>query len=228
MFLSTYSEYTEEFASLLKRNAERIKIRSVHTLNTQFEPQLYSAGLRAEEDAFNMLESVLTSAERLGAKSYTFHGVARLKKTPLKMDFAKIGERTGKIIRACRRHGVALAYENVHWAYYNFPGFFGELKERCPELKGVLDVKQAWQSGCSFHEFIDDMKGDIVTVHISDRTETGELCLPGKGVFPFRELRAHLRDVGFDGAVVIEVYQNNYGDVSELLDSVAYLKDFFA
>lgn len=228
VFLSTYSEYTEEFASLLKRNAERIKIRSVHTLNTQFEPQLYSAGLRAEEDAFNMLESVLTSAERLGAKSYTFHGVARLKKTPLKMDFAKIGERTGKIIRACRRHGVALAYENVHWAYYNFPGFFGELKERCPELKGVLDVKQAWQSGCSFHEFIDDMKGDIVTVHISDRTETGELCLPGKGVFPFRELRAHLRDVGFDGAVVIEVYQNNYGDVSELLDSVAYLKDFFA
>lgn len=44
VFLSTYSEYTEEFASLLKRNAERIKIRSVHTLNTQFEPQLYSAG----------------------------------------------------------------------------------------------------------------------------------------------------------------------------------------
>ena len=102
VFLSTYSEYTEEFASLLKRNAERIKIRSVHTLNTQFEPQLYSAGLRAEEDAFNMLESVLTSAERLGAKSYTFHGVARLKKTPLKMDFAKIGERTGKTDRTFR------------------------------------------------------------------------------------------------------------------------------
>ena len=99
IFLTTFSEYTEEYARLLKERAEGIFVNSVRVLNTQFEPQLYSAGLRAEEDAFNMLESVLTSAETLGAKSYTFHGVARLKKTPLKMDFAKIGERTGKTDR---------------------------------------------------------------------------------------------------------------------------------
>lgn len=228
VFLSTYSEYTSEFAAVLKKSMSSVKVRSVHTLNTQFEPQLYSAGMRAEADAFLLLEQVLGVAAAVGAQSYTFHGVARLKKTAPVMDFDKIGERTRKIIEACNRYGVSLAYENVHWAYYNFPGFFRELKKRCPGLKGVLDVKQAWQSGYSFHDYIEDMGNDLITVHISDRTEDGELCLPGKGIFPYGELVSHLKDVGFDGSVQIEVYQNNYRDPSELLESVRFLKGVFS
>ncbi len=227
VFLSTYSEYTSDFASVLKKNMSSVKVRSVHTLNTQFEPQLYSVGKRAEEDAFRLLEQVSGVAEAIGAQSYTFHGVARLKKTALVMDFDKIGERTQKIIEVCKRYCISLAYENVHWAYYNYPGFFRELKKRCPDLKGVLDVKQAWQSGFSFHDYIEDMGNDLITVHISDRTEDGSLCLPGKGAFPYEELVSHLNDVGFDGAVQIEVYQNNYRDLSELLESVLYLKEIF-
>ena len=46
IFLATFSEYTEEYARLLKERAEGIFVNSVHVLNTQFEPQLFGAHAR--------------------------------------------------------------------------------------------------------------------------------------------------------------------------------------
>lgn len=52
IFLTTFSEYTEEYARLLKERAEGIFVNSVHVLNTQFEPQLFGAHPRARKDAY--------------------------------------------------------------------------------------------------------------------------------------------------------------------------------
>ena len=48
IFLTTFSEYTEEFASLLLSRRGELKVNSVHLLNTQFEPQLFGAHPRAK------------------------------------------------------------------------------------------------------------------------------------------------------------------------------------
>ena len=43
VFLETYCEYTEGYARLLNtRKTSNLKIHSIHTLNTHFEPQLFS------------------------------------------------------------------------------------------------------------------------------------------------------------------------------------------
>lgn len=225
VFLSTYCEYNAEFGRVLASVKNDTKVHSVHVLNTQFEPQLYSVGERTSKDAFLMLESAMAAAKEVNAKYYTFHGVARLKKTPLVMDFDRIGKITQKIMDTTKKYGVTLSYENVHWAYYNYIGFFNEVKKRVPELKGTLDIKQARQSGIDYAEFIKEMNSDIVTVHLSDVDENGKMCLPGRGITDFYDLFSRLYDVGFDGAMLMEVYKNDYNDPRELFSSLDFINE---
>ncbi len=225
VFLNTYSEYNQNYGELIGKAKGDIEVHSVHVLNTNYEPQLYNRSEKVERDAFALLDGAMSAGEKMGAHYHSFHGVARLKKTPINMDFDFIGERTNKIIDCASKHGITLAYENVHWAYYNYPGFFGELKKRCPALKGTLDIKQAAQSGYAFEEYIKDMGEDIVTVHLSDFDPNGRIVLPGKGIVDFSELFKRLMGAGFDGAALIEVYKESYREYGELKESLDYLKE---
>lgn len=224
VFLESYCEYTKAFGKILNERKIKTEIHSVHVLTTQFEPQLYSVNERAQADSFGILRGVLDCAKEIGAKNYTFHGTARLKRTPININFERVGGITQQIIDTCAQYGVTLAYENVHWSYYNYIGFFNELKKRTHGLKGTLDVKQARQSGISHNEFLKEMGKDIVTVHLSDVDANGKMCLPGRGTVDFYDLFARLSDVGFNGAALLEVYSGDYNELNELLESLEYVK----
>ena len=113
----------------------------------------------------------------------------------------------------------------MHWGYYNYAGFFKELSSRCKGLKATLDIKQARQSGIAVKDYVLDMGENIETVHLSDINESGKMCLPGKGVTNFEELFKMLKDVNFNGAMLIEAYGGDYGDKKELLDSLEFIKE---
>lgn len=223
VFLESFCEYNKEFGEFLATRKGNTEIHSVHTLTTQFESTLYSLNERAAKDSFKLLEGTMQAARAMDAKYYTFHGLARVKRTPYYIDFDRCGKITQEIIDVCARYGVVLAYENVHWAYYNYIGFFSELKKRTQGLKGTFDIKQARQSGVDYGEFIEEMGADIVTVHLSDINADGKMCLPGRGTTDFKEVFKRLRDKGFDGALLLEVYKNDFAEVSELFDSLAFI-----
>ena len=223
VFLETFWEYSKKFGKILKQKKGQVDIHSVHTLTTQFEPTLYSLNTRAQEDSFKLLKGTLNASKVIGAKYYTFHGPARIKRTPLVIDFDRVGKITQKIIDICKTFGVQLAYENVHWSYYNYVGFFNELKKRTTGLKATLDVKQARQSNVCVNEFIKEMGNDIVTVHLSDVDENGKMCLPGKGKTDLYDLFSRLCDVGFDGAIIIEAYSGDYKNENELFESLDFI-----
>ncbi len=225
VFLESYCEYTNEFGKILASVKGNIDVHSVHVLTTQFEPQLYSINQRAQADSFKLLDMAMSSAEQFNAKYYTFHGGARFKKTPYVINYDRVGEITQRVIDCAKKHNITLAYENVHWGYYNYIGFFKEIKKRTSGLKATLDIKQARQSGISYTEFIDEMKGDIVTVHLSDIDENGKMCLPGKGTTDLKEMFLRLNDVGFDGAMLIEAYTSDYDSLNDLLDCREYLSN---
>ena len=92
----------------------------------------------------------------------------------------------------------------------------------------MLDVKQARLSGYPYPMYIKDMEGCISHVHISDVDERGKICLPGKGVFDFEECLRRLKDAGFDGALLIEVYAGDYAGYSELKASCDFLDEIVA
>jgi sugar phosphate isomerase/epimerase len=225
VFLESYREYTKDFGKVLKGLQGGVNVHSVHVLTTQFEPQLYSLNVRAKEDSFELLEGVMACAEQMGAKYYTFHGGARMKKTPIVINYDRVGKITQDIIDVCKKHNLSLAYENVHWGYYNYIGFFEEIRKRTIGLKATLDIKQARQSAVHYSEYIKDMASDIVTVHLSDVGEDGKMCLPGSGKTDFADIFARLRDVGFDGALILEVYKNDFEDYAQLFESVEYIKN---
>ena len=225
VFLESFCEYTLDFGKKLKAVKGGIDVHSVHTLTTQFEPQLYSINERAKADSFALLDLTMSAAEEFGAKYYTFHGGARFKKTPIKLDFERVGKITQDIIDVCAKHNVTLAYENVHGGYYNYIGFFTELKKRTPLLKATFDIKQARQSGIFYGDYISEMGEDLVTAHLSDIDENGKMCLPGKGITDFTDVFKRLSDVGFNGALLIEAYQSDYKEYSELFESLEFISE---
>ena len=228
VFLTTFSEYEKPFAELLFSRKGALEINSVHVLNTQFEPQLFSAHPRAQEDAFFWLDKTLDCANVLGAPYYTFHGTARVKKATRsgdKDDFDAIVNGFRRIDDACKRKGVTLCLENVEWSTYNRVGVFSRIKQDLPDLKGVLDIKQARISGYPYEQYLQEMGKDIAYVHLSDVDEKGKMCLAGKGRFDFDTLIKRLQDVGFHGALIIEAYADDYEKEEELKTACDYLHE---
>ena len=120
---------------------------------------------------------------------------------------------------------MTLCLENVEWATYNRVGVFEQIALHVPEMKGVLDVKQARLSGQDYTKYIQEMGNRLAYAHISDINEQGKMCLPGKGSFNFDELILRLKDVGFDGALLIEAYEKDYQKEEELKESYDYIKE---
>lgn len=225
VFLTTFSEYEENFARLLAERKGNLQIYSVHTLNQNYEPELFNRAERTRADAEAILRKVARSTKILGAESYTFHGPAKLKKINYRFDFDWIAERLNHADEVFREEGsnVRLAYENVHWTYFSEPEYFSELKSRTP-VRACLDIKQARQSGRTVSDYINVMKGRISNVHLSDFTESGAICPPGKGVFDFVAFFGELMEAGYDGPMMLELYASNYGGFDEVGKSVRYLQ----
>ncbi|MDE7296586.1 MAG: sugar phosphate isomerase/epimerase [Clostridia bacterium] len=224
VFLTSFCEYSEKFARLLKTKARGIRVNSVHALGTQFEPQLFAEHPRVVNDAYTWLRQFLAAAKILGADYYSFHGLARMKRS-FRDDIQKRAEKLRAICDECEKYGVKLCLENVEWAYYNRPGIFRALKKECPSLLGVLDIKQARISGFAYQEYLAEMGQSIAYVHVSDIGADGKMCLPGRGIFNFDELFARLRDVGFQGDIILENYGGDYGDLGELKTAYEFLAE---
>ena len=222
VFLTSFSEYEPKFSETLLKKKGNLNVNSVHVLNTQFEPQLFSDHPRVRSDAFLWLDKLLASAHILGAENYTFHALARLTST-FKENLKKSGEKLSEIFEYWKEKGERLCLENVEWALYNRPGLFKEFQKYCPGLGAVLDVKQAVISGYPYEEYFDDMGESLAYVHASDFDENGRKVLPGRGRFNFEELFRRLKGAGFNGAVLIENYNDDYRELKDLKDSYDYL-----
>ena len=228
VFLTSFSEYGKEFASLLLERKGDLQVNSIHILNTDFEPQLFSSHERVRKDAYDWLEKVMDSANILSAPYYTFHGTARVKRATRsgeKDNFPAMIDGFARLVEFCSARGVSLCLENVEWATYNRPGVFKILSDEIPTLKGVLDIKQARISEHPYERYLEEMGNKLAYAHVSDIDEKGRLCLPGKGVFDFDLLFKRLQDVGFDGALLVEAYSGDYQKEEELKTACDFLNE---
>ena len=228
VFLTSFSEYGKEFGSLLAKCKGQVRVHSVHDLNTQFEPQLFNSNARTKKDAYYWLGQVMSAGQELGATHYTFHGIARVKRATrsgVNDDFTAMQKCFAEIYEFCDCYGIKLCLENVEWASYNRVGVFSKIKEAVPTLGGVLDIKQARISEYDYRDYLTEMGENLTHAHVSDINEKGKMCLPGKGKFDFEELILRLKDVGFDGPLIIEAYEKDYAEPIELKTAVDYIDE---
>ena len=84
------------------------------------------------------------------------------------------------------------------------------------EVAFVLDIKQAVRSGISPFELLDKLGNKIRHIHISDNDEEHD-CLPiYSGSFDFELLVNRLKAINYNGALILELYRNNYSTYDEL------------
>lgn len=227
VFFSTFYEYRPEFSKSVAGRLNGFAVNSVHVNGLNFEGNFFNPSRRVRGDGMYWLDQLLRSAQLLGCKNYTFHGFHR-SGSGGGACLDEIASRLAEVVYFAQAGGVSLCLENVSWSLYDRPGVFRELKNRIPPLQGVLDIKQARRSHFPWQAYVKDMSGSIAYVHLSDINSEGKMCLPGEGIFDFKELFKALVGEGFSGAALIEVYGGDYNDVSQLARSVGYVKDVIA
>lgn len=223
VFLASFSEYTERFGKELLKRKGNTEVYSIHTLNSQFEGQLFARSERQYKDALEIFTSALNVGKMLDAKVYVMHGPAQMKYTKYVTNYEFFGTRTAELYRIAQEYGITLTWENVHWAHYNHPQFMRSIRAYCFEPVGcTLDIKQAAQSDVTVDKYIEDMDGNIKNIHVLDMAEDGKLLLPGKGCFDFKAL---IDKVGeYNGRIMIEVYDGSFTKPEELIESYIWLK----
>ena len=224
IFLSTFYEYRPEFSKALAPNLEGVQVNSLHTMPLNFEQNFFNVTRRVRGDGFYWLDQVARSAQLLKCNNYTFHGFARAEKAQCD-DFGFIGERIAEAYYFARGYNLNLCLENTASYAFNRPDFFKQVKSRCPDIYGVFDIKQARRSGYPYAMYIEEMAGAIAYAHLSDVNADGRCCLPGTGIYDFEEVLKRLKDAGFDGNLIIEVYRGDYGGFDELKKSYEFLSE---
>ena len=237
IFFSAMMEYKKEFTDEINRicDGEGMRVRSIHALCTQFEPQLFSAHQRQREEALDTYRRVTDAAQQLRADIYVFHGAMNVKRAKtFCVNYEWAGECVTVLADEAKERGVRLAYENVHWCWYQQPGFARELLKYVgsDNLYFTLDIKQAAQSGFEVSEFIGDMNGRLAHIHLCDYRKDNEKgiipCLPFEGEMDWQGMRKQLKQMNYDGMLMLEVYPSDYDTYEDLLANYNKTAGFFA
>jgi sugar phosphate isomerase/epimerase len=234
-FLSGYEEYEPAFIrELLSRQRDLgLFCTAVHTLGSQFEPQLFSMVERQRRGAEVYFRKALEGAVMLGAPLYVMHGIFHLKANSWAPNHERIGERFVALCKLAESFGVRLTLENVHWCMYAQSGLAALLE---PHLGGcslgyTLDVKQAVQSGDAIEDYFFDMGKRLCNIHLCDvvrRNNEVHTCLPGQGEVDFERLCTMAAAQSPEASVTLEVYSPDYETIAELRQSYLYLKGLFS
>lgn len=237
IFFCCLSEYKKSFVrELSARIAEHgISVYSIHALSLQFEPQLFSPHTRARQDSLDIYQQVLEAGAALGAQVYVLHGPSNVKKArKFTVNFASTAQYVQPLADMAKAHGIKLAWENVHWCWYDEPDFPAKLLPllTTDNLWFTLDVKQAAQAGHDPAAYLAATKGRLANIHICDFEHNSELGviprMPFEGEMDFVHFRKALSDTGYNGGIILEVYSDNYNNDLQLKDCYSRMADFFS
>ncbi len=228
VFVNTVSELSKPFISMLgdRAKAAGLHIRSLHSYTSCFEPyMIFSQYERRFEDGLQLFVPIFQAAQTVGADYVVLHG----DRDPGVLPAAQSIRRFEKLYDLGREHGVTLLQENVVRFRACQPEFVREMRRQLGDkAQFVLDFKQCRRTGIPIEEMIDAMHGAIRHVHISDYNDTETCLMPGAGKEDFPRLLRLLKESGFDGTLIIELYRRNFDKISELSDGCAALAEAIA
>lgn len=225
IFLNTISEITPAYIKKLCRmlKEHNASVKSVHPFTSGYEPYLiFTDYERRYRDSLDFYERYFDAAAQMGAELLVIHGD---RKTPENgISNAAYFEKFGELSLRGERYGITVVQENVNLFRSQHPVFLKEMRAYLGErAKFVFDVKQAVRSGNDPFAVCSAMGEGLVHVHINDNLPGQDCLLPGKGKMDYHALLRLLNKNGCRGDLIIEVYQNNFRSLSELLEAKAFL-----
>ena len=226
IFFNTSSELELPFVNNLKSVADDngVKVLSIHPFSSALENMcIFGEYQRRYDDFIGLYQKHCHAAAILGAGVVVIHGALDKRKIPLPDEL--YFERFRKLVEIGKGEGVLVCQENVNKFKSQHIGFMKKMREALSsDFHMVFDVKQSIRAGYDPFEFLNEMKNEIVHVHLSDNLLPENDCVPpGRGNFDFSRLFKTLDDSGYKGDYVIEIYSRGYDVKKEL----ALSKEFF-
>lgn len=223
IFLNTHSEsepeYVRSLAAILKANGARCISLHPYTC-TADTYMLYSGYERRTRDYIEYHKRYFEAMNILGAKYFILHG----NKAEHSDEVVIEGYR--RLNETAKTFGVNVLQENVCRCTTGELGQLIAMKKALGEDVGfVLDTKQAVRKNADPYNFVKALGKNIKHVHFSDHGEKGDCLLPGQGDIDCERFISALKNVGFEGGIILELYRKNYHDYGELLKGVQYLQN---
>lgn len=221
LFLNTYSETTPAYAGYLKSILEHygIKVVSLHPFTSSMESMLFFSAYEGRhlDGIEKYKEWYFDFMNRLGIEIFVLHGC--LDRIPMEDEL--YFERYAMLHRAARQDGIVVAQENVAAFKSHSVSFIRDMKDFLrDEVDFVLDIKQTVRAGQDTWQMLETMGEQIIHTHLSDHKD-GYDCLPvGSGRFDFARCLKILSGYGGCGSAVVELYRHNFGEYSELFESL--------
>ena len=223
IFLNSVSEIKPEFVRTLREMLQKsgTQVLGIHPFTSGTEGMLFFSDYdRRFRDGVELYKRYVEIALELGGQYVIFHGAHKT----AHLDYGLYIHRYGLLHEELKKAGGLLLHENVERSVSRDPELFRALRQQIPDAGFVLDVKQAVRAEISPLAMLEAMGPGLRHVHISDNAP-GQSCLAiGRGTMDMPAFLRALSDAGYNGALILELYRSNYGNVEELTDSVAVLE----
>lgn len=224
IFFNTVSELEVPFVRNMKKQADDagVQVLSVHPFSSNIENNcIFGEYQRRYDDFIDLYRQHCHAAAILGAKTVVIHGAyAKLKRDIPEEHYFN---RFASLIEIGKQEGVTVCQENVVRFRSQSIDFLKRMKNYLgDDFHLVFDIKQSIRSGYDPFIFADEMKNDIVHVHLSDNNSQADCMPPGRGSFDFKRLFSILDGAGYSGDYVIEIYSRGYDVEKELVLSKRY------
>lgn len=193
-----------------------LQITAIHPMLSFAEPyMIFSEYMRRFEESEENFKHYFELAAKLGAKVVSLHGDRPTGKLPIE----EYCERFKILADIGKEFGITLCQENVNGYRSADPEFLSDMVNFLgDDANFTLDVKQCVRAGYTVPEITEAMDYKIRHVHISDHSPAGDCLLPTRGNFDFSALMTDLKNHGYTGDYVIEVYRNAYKDKNEIFE----------
>ena len=225
IFFNSSSELEEKFVKEMRNQADSagLRVLSVHPFSSALENTcIFGEYQRRYDDFIDLYKKHFHAAALLGAKYVVIHGALARQKRDIPTEH--YFERFKSLVELGKQEGVLVCQENVVRFHSESLEFLKEMRKNLGnDFNMVFDIKQAIRSGYSPFEVLDEMKNEIVHIHISDSNSECDCLPPGRGSFDFKRLFNELDNASYKGDYVIEIYSKGLDVQKELIKS----KQFF-
>ena len=217
IFLNSPSEcrqmFVSDLAAMLKRFG--VKCCSVHPWTSYFEGYMLCSNYqRRARDFIDDAKQIFTAMQMLGAEYYVLHGAQTGWFKP-----EVCYERFALLADAAKPYGVKVTQENVFRHESQSLKFLREfIRQLGDDANITFDTKQAVRAGMDIPEAVRVLGSHIVHVHLSDHGDLGDCLRIGQGRFRIPEFLTGLKEQGFDGSVVLELYRTGFAGASDLAE----------
>ncbi|MCL1823062.1 MAG: sugar phosphate isomerase/epimerase [Oscillospiraceae bacterium] len=208
-----------------------LNVISVHPVPGWESFYLFSNYERRRQQFMDIYKRYFERMNEWGAEIMVFHGANKSAAKSNEFYFEKYEQ----ILTVAESYGIILAQENVAYCKSGNLDFLVKMKKEFGRRAYfTLDLKQALRSGYTPFRIIDELGKNIVHIHVSDNRGLmkhesfgiNDDCLPvGRGNFNFTDFFEHLREIGYNKAVILELYRENFSGLTELNESVEKLVD---